>query len=167
MSVLFIDACVRENSRTRELALGVLDGIGGERESVELWETPAAPLDRASLEKRTKLAASGRFDDPIFQNARRFAAADEIVVAAPYWDLSFPAVLKAYFESVCVIGVTFDYDESGKPFGLCRAKRLVYVTTAGGVNVPLDFGYGYVKALCERFFGIEEVSLVKAEGLDI
>ena len=167
MTVLFIDACMRDNSRTRALANEVLSRIGGDAARVELRKTPVPPLDGESLARRTELAAEGRFDDPIFENARRFAAADEIVVAAPYWDLSFPAALKAYVESVCVVGVTFAYDEFGSPFGLCRAKRLIYVTTAGGDDVPTDFGFGYVKALCERFFGIPRVDLVKAEGLDI
>ena len=167
MSVLFIDACARRDSRTRRLALAVLDQIGAEYDSLELANDGPAPLDTESLEKRTALAAAGRFDDPTFRFARQFAAADEIVVAAPYWDLSFPAMLKAYIESVCVVGLTFAYDDRGAPFGLCRAKRLIYVTTAGGANVPLDFGFGYVKALCERFFGIGDVRLVKADGLDI
>ena len=167
MSILFIDACVRDNSRTRALALGVLSRLDGDVTAIELRKTPVPPLDGVSLDRRTRLAAEGRFDDPMFDNARRFAAADEIVVAAPYWDLSFPAALKAFFESVCVIGLTFAYDERGVPCGLCRAKRLIYVTTAGGCDVPLDFGFGYVKALCERFFGIADVTLVKAEGLDM
>ena len=167
MSILFIDACMRDNSRTRALANEVLSRLDGEVTAIELSKTPVPPLDRASLDRRTELAAAGRFDDPMFENARRFAAADEIVVAAPYWDLSFPAALKAFFESVCVIGLTFAYDERGIPYGLCRAKRLIYVTTAGGCGVPLDFGFGYVKALCERFYGITDVALVKAEGLDM
>ena len=167
MSILFIDACVRDGSRTRALANEVLSRLDGGVTTVELRKTPAQGLDRASLERRTALAAEGRFDDPMSENARRFAAADEIVVAAPYWELSFPAALKAFFESVCVVGLTFAYDEQGIPCGLCRAKRLIYVTTAGGTNIPLDFGFGYVRALCERFFGIAEVALVKAEGLDI
>lgn len=46
------------------------------------------------------------------------------------------------------------------------AKKLYYVTTAGG---PLDerFGYGYIKTLALDYFGIKETSLIKAEMLDI
>jgi len=36
------------------------------------------------------LIAAGSFDDPMFALARQFAAADEVVIAAPLWDLSFP-----------------------------------------------------------------------------
>ena len=99
--------------------------------------------------------------------ACQFAEADIIVVAAPYWDLSFPAILKAYFEQINVLGLTFEYTEDGFPRGLCKAKKLIYVTTAGGPIISDEFGYGYVKALAQNFYGISNVCQVKAEGLDV
>ena len=33
--------------------------------------------------------------------------------------------------------------------------------------VPEEFGFGYVKALAQNFYGIDEVELIKATGLDI
>ena len=39
-----------------------------------------------------------------------------IVIAAPYWDLSFPAVLKTYLEQINVLGVTFDYSDDGHEY---------------------------------------------------
>ena len=103
----------------------------------------------------------------MFTLARQFAAADEIVIAAPYWDLSFPAVLKQYIEQINVVGITFRYTPEGIPEGLCRASRLTYVMTAGGEFVPEEYGFGYMKALAESFYGIPEVQLIKAVGLDI
>ena len=98
--------------------------------------------------------------------ANQFAAADAIVIAAPYWDLAFPSKVRAYLEEVTVSGITFRYGEYGIPQGLCRAKRLVYVTTAGG-PIFQNYGYEYIKALAQGFYGIPNVSIVKAEGLDI
>ena len=63
-------------------------------------------------------------------------------------------------------GVTFRYGNNGVPQGLCRAKRLIYVTTAGG-PIFQNFGFSYVEALAKGFYGIQDVRLVKAEGLDI
>ena len=103
----------------------------------------------------------------MFDLARQFAAAEEIVIAAPYWDLSFPASLKQYLEQINVVGIAFRYTQEGLPESLCRAKRLYYVTTAGGNYVPEEFGYGYVKALAQGYYGIPDVRLVKATGLDI
>lgn len=53
------------------------------------------------------------------------------------------------------------------PIPLCNAKKLYYVTTAGGNYVPDEFGLGYVKALAEGYYGIQDVELIKAVGLDI
>ena len=33
--------------------------------------------------------------------------------------------------------------------------------------MPEEFGYGYVKALAQNFYGIKNVELIKATGLDI
>ena len=41
------------------------------------------------------------------------------------------------------------------------------MTTAGGVFVPTEFGFGYVKALAQSFYGIQDVRLIQAAGLDI
>ena len=87
-------------------------------------------------------------------------------MAAPYWDLAFPAKMRAYLEEITVSGITFRYGADGIPQGLCRAKSLIYVTTAGGPMIQ-NFGFEYVKSLAHAFYGIADVRLVKAEGLDI
>ncbi|MBQ3390776.1 MAG: NAD(P)H-dependent oxidoreductase [Clostridia bacterium] len=167
MPILFINACVRPQSRTRRIAEYLLDRLSGETETLTLEREPIAPLDNALLERRTALLEQGRFDDPMLRYARQFAQADEIVIAAPYWDLSFPASLKAYFEAINAVGVTFAYDAQGVPHGLCRAKRLFYLTTAGGPILSDDLGYGYVRLLCSAFYGIADIHYLKAEGLDL
>ena len=164
---LFINACARKNSRTRRLAKALLAKRGKPFEEVCLYGIDFPLTDGEYLEKRDLLIGKGRFDDPLFALARQFAAADDIIIAATYWDLSFPAVLKQYFEHINVLGVTFYYNDEGVPKGLCRAKRLTYVTTAGGNYVPDDYGFGYVRELCRAFYGISEVKLIKAAGLDI
>ena len=50
---------------------------------------------------------------------------------------------------------------------MCKAKKLYYVTTAGGFIGQNDFGFAYVNALAQNFFGITEVHRYAAEGLDI
>ncbi len=165
--VLFIDACVREASRTRQLANHALGKLQGNVTAVELAAERIPPLDAKSLAYREAAVEKGNFSDRMFRYARQFAQADEIVIAAPYWDLSFPAVLKAYFEQISVSGITFRYAQDGRVIGLCRAKRVFYVTTAGAPELPDEFGYGYVKALCGFYYGIPETVLFQASGLDI
>ena len=167
MNTLLINACVRAQSRTKRLAEHLLRRLGGTTEELRLEELVFPKVDEAFLRRRDALIAAGRFDDPLFAPARQFAQAEQIVIAAPYWDLSFPASLKQYFEQINVLGITFEYTPEGTPLGLCKAKRLFYVTTAGGAFVPMEFGFGYVKALAQSFYGIKDVRLIQAAGLDL
>ena len=165
MSILFINACIRKNSRTLTLAKSVMKDMSGEIEELNLSLENIEPLDVELLEKRERLIEEGKFDDPMLRYARQFAKADEIVIAAPFWDLSFPAKLKIYLEQIAVSDVTFKYID-GRPTGLCKAKKLTYVTTSGG-PVFDDFGYAYVKTLAQKFYGIEKTVTVRAENLDV
>ena len=166
--ILFVNGCVRENSRTLELAQAVLAKEIDQIEEIRLYPDGPEGLDAEKLALRDEVLANGNLDHPMLRWARQFAEAETIVIAAPYWDLAFPAKVRAYLEEVTVSGVTFRYGENSIPQGLCKAKRLIYVTTAGGpIFEHFNFGFDYVKALAQGFYGIPEISLVKAEGLDI
>ena len=163
---LYINCCVREESRTERLAQAVLQKLGGVFTELNLYNENLKPLDGEMLNKRTALIEQGDYSDPMFDYAKQFASADTIVIAAPYWDLSFPASLKTYIENIYVTGIVSAYNESGLPVGLCKATELYYVTTAGGPYDP-TYSYGYIESLAKNFFGIPETHLVKAEMLDI
>lgn len=165
--ILYINACVREKSRTRRIAEYLFSKMNDMIEEVRTAELQLPETDQAFLTNRDRLIAERKFDAPCFDLARQFAGADTIVIAAPYWDLSFPASLKKYFEHINVIDVTFGYSSEGVPLSLCRAKKLFYITTAGGKIVSDEYGFGYVKALSDRFYMIPEIMQIKAEGLDI
>lgn len=166
-SILFVNACVRPNSRTKELADFVLSRLDGSVKEVTLTNEVIEPLNWETLQLRDSAIKAKDYSGTLFRYARDFAEADCIVVAAPYWDLAFPATLKQYFEAVTVTGLTYRYTPEGVPEGLCRAKRLIYVTTAGGSVYPFNFGFDYVKALAQGFYGIKDVLFCKAEKLDI
>ena len=163
---LYINCCVREESRTDRLARAVLQKLGGNFTELKLYEENLKPLDRGTLNKRTALIEQGDYSDPMFDYAKQFATADNIVIAAPYWDLSFPATLKIYIENIYVTGIVSAYNENGLPVGLCKAKELYYVTTAGGPYDP-TYSYGYIESLAKKFFGIPETHLIEVEMLDI
>lgn len=165
--ILFVNACVRRDSRTKRLADALLAKASEEITEVKLEECNFPVANEEFLKKRDGLIAERRWDNPMFDLARQFSGADRIVIAAPYWDLSFPASLKQYFEQINVMGITFEYSPEGTPIPLCRAEKLYYVTTAGGAFIPEEFGFGYVKALAQGFYGIKDVIEIKAAGLDI
>ena len=114
-------------------------------------------LDRDELIKRDRLSKEG-FNDRMFDLAKQFKDADEILIAAPFWDLSFPALLKNYIERVSVAGLTFKYTLTGS-VGLCKAKRILYFSTCGGFTNGRHLGYEYIKAVgeCEVTAGDIEV----------
>lgn len=165
--VLLINACARPQSRTLALATKAAQTISDNFEMLNLYEEDLKPLDYDELSKREEFIEKSDFSDNMFRFAKQFRKADEIVIAAPYWDLSFPAILKCYIEAICVNGLAFRYNEKGVPEGLCMAKRLIYVTTAGGFIPENNYGYNYVKQLCTELFGIKNTVCIKAEGLDI
>lgn len=165
--MLLINACDRKTSRTLTLAEYVLKRIGGSFQRIDLFKEQLLPLDSALCDKRSCLMAEGKLSDPYFRYAKAFREAETIVIAAPLWDFSFPAVLKVFMEHVTVADLTFKYNEKGIPEGLCKAKRLIYVTTAGGRIGNLHLGYQYIETLSKVLFSIPDVLCISAEGLDI
>ena len=172
-NLLFINSCVRgERSRTLKLARRFLAGYQKAHPDTvitqrDLCAERLQPQYPEILAERDALWNAGRLDQPMFEPARQFAAADKIVVAAPFWDLCFPAVLKIYLERVTVADITFGYDAQGAMVGRCRASKLLYITTRGGnyAGTELEMGTPIMKALC-AMYGIPELVTLAAEGLD-
>ncbi len=179
MKVLYVNACVRgEESRTAKLANRLLEKLKENSgvatltaeplviEEVRLLNEPLEPLNPETLAKRTALIEAGDYSDDMFRYAKQFAAADVIVIAAPYWDLNFPALLKIYLENIYVTGIVSQYGADGMPEGMCNAKTLYYVTTAGGPYEP-KYSYGLLHDMAVNFFGIGDTKLISADMLDV
>ena len=174
--LLFINACVRgQKSRTLQLArrfLGAWQHAHPEAVITErdLCRDRLSPQYPEILEERDALWSAGKLDDPLFQPARQFAAAGRIVIAAPFWDLSFPAILKIYLERISVTNITFGYDDLGRSVGLCKADKLLLITTRGGdFSIPeiswMEMGARQLEALC-AMYGIPSFQCLTAQGLD-
>ena len=174
MKLLFVDCCISqrgEESRTRALAEAYLEAYMNRHPEAELETVipeellALAPFDVEMLEERDALAQSGQFDDHVFDMARQFQEADAIVVAAPYWDMSYPAALKVYIEHISAVGLTYHYEMDGV-HGDCRGKYLVYLTSGGDFEHEDSIGVMHWRQLCS-LFGIERFEYVFAGGLDI
>ena len=169
--ILLVNACVKKNSRTKRIADKLIEKLS-KKTSEEIFEVKLENIsfpktDEKFLAYRDDCIARGDFSDVYFNLAKTFAKADTIVIAAPYYDLSFPASLKQYVEHINVLGITFEYTDEGYPKSLCNAHKLYYVTTAGGCFVPEEFGYGYIKTLAQNFYGIQDCEKIQAVGLDV
>ena len=164
---LFINAAFRSDSRTLRLAKAYLKKCDGAVCEIDLGTTVVRPLDAQSLAAYNQSVAAHCFDDTMFDFAKQFAAADQIVIAAPFWNFSIPAVLHGYLELVCTQGITFDLSPEGCYYSKCKAKKLVYITTSGGFIPQEDHAFGYIRSLAKAFWNDPDVQYVKAEGLDI
>lgn len=163
--ILYVNACSRKVSRTNRLAKVLLSQLG-EYTELKLDELGLLPLNGERLEARADLISKGDYKNELFALSNQFAGADTIVIAAPFWDNSFPTILKMYIENIYVTGIVTKYGMDGQPQGLCKAKKLFYVTTAGGPYNP-RYSYEYIEDLAKNMFGIKDTELIYAENLDI
>lgn len=71
-------------------------------------------------------------DPMVAEHAAILKSAQAMVVVYPTWWSAQPAVLKGWFERVCVPGVGFSFDDRGKlQRGLPNLRRLVGISTYG------------------------------------
>ena len=169
-TVLYVDCCIRrENSRTKRLADAFLSALPADCrvEHLDLMAEDLSYFKESYFAQREQLLAAGERDHPRFRYAHQFSEADLIVMAAPFWDLAFPALLKVYIEQISVDGITFGSTEAGLQ-GLCRASHLVFLTTRGGFYTgdAMEMGSRYLDAL-HSFFGIGAYTCIAADGMDV
>ena len=164
MKRLIIDCCIREKeSGTKLLLDNYLKDTSGDNHYLNLMKLDLKPLNINDLKYRDECLINKK-NDKIFDLAKDFVTYDEIVIAAPYWDLSFPSLLKVYFEHISVVGITFTYQES-IPIGLSKAERMIYLSTCGG-KIQEHLGYLYTKKLMEMF-GIKKSYNFYIDSLDL
>ena len=169
-TLLYVDCCIRrEASRTRKMAEAFLGNLpdGWTVETVTLMDEPLLPLQEGWFWQREELLKAGDFHHRRFDYAWQFQKADAILIAAPFYDLSIPALLKVYIENVSVDGITFLCDAQGLR-GNCRARSMTFLTSRGGFydGSPDEMGSRYMEAMC-RFFGTGVYRCVAADGVDM
>ncbi|MCW8279160.1 FMN-dependent NADH-azoreductase [Pseudomonas sp. PCH199] len=116
-----------------------------------------AELRNAAQQHEAELSAS---------TLAEFLAADAVVIAAPMYNFTIPTQLKAWIDRIAVAGQTFRYTEAG-PEGLCGGKKVVIVSTSGGLHAGQATGVAheeYLKVLF-GFIGITDIEFVRAHGL--
>lgn len=165
--LVFINACIRgQDSRTLSLARPMLAALEKNYTITQIDLTEASLMPVTAPLFRERGNGISPEDDA---NGRLVAEADRIVIAAPFWDMSFPSVLKAFIEHISVPDITFCNNPDGTTRGNCKAEKLLYITTRGmeietGSN--LDQGSSYLKAL-SWLWGFGEVITVAARGMDV
>ena len=163
--LIIIDSRMRRESRTRVILEAAKEVLVSryDIETIDVNSAALPPLTPEALKERT----DGRIPEKAVAVAEKIAAADRLVIAAPFWDMSFPAALKAFFENLSLYGITFT-DDGTTCTGLCRCGKVLYITTRG-MDIPTgdsrDQGSSYLKAL-SSLWGLGEVITVAAWNLD-
>ena len=88
-----------------------------------------------------------------------------IVMGIPIYNFSVPASVKAYFDLIARVGITFKYTDKG-PVGLFENKKVYVVITSGGTGFmsDADFASAYIKHFL-AFIGITDVNFISADQL--
>ncbi|HHT36606.1 MAG: FMN-dependent NADH-azoreductase [Candidatus Wallacebacter cryptica] len=138
--------------------------------TLDLYAEKIQWLTEEDLKNAFKPDAADDRNHPVLKYAHQFAEADKYVIAEPLWNLGIPAILKAYFDYVCIPGITFKYTEQGA-VGLCKGKKAVNIVTRGGLysDSPAreyELGDRYVWTIM-RFLGINDYETIFADGLDL
>lgn len=163
--LFYVDACLREGSNTKKIADAIFDELSDkyEMETVRLSDCSFPIVNNDILNDR----ANGIVPEEYVEMAKKLAAADRLVIAAPFWDMSFPSALKVFFENMSLFNVTFTSDDK-ECFGLCKAEKVLYITTRG-MNIStgddLEQATPYIKAL-SKLWGLGELYVVSAQNMD-
>lgn len=164
-NIIFIDACMRAGSRTKRIAERIIEELSGRYriETIRLGEAEYPVVDNRILEERN----NGTVPKAHAELSGRIAAADRIVIAAPFWDMSFPSALKVFFENMSLFGITFDSNDK-ECYGLCKAEKVMYITTRGmdiSTGDPLEQATPYIMAL-SHLWGWGELTVISAQNMD-
>ena len=165
--LVVIDACIRQDqSRTWRIAEPIV-GVLMKRYETTIYHLPMmdgiVPLNPGTFWER----GDGQTPQWAIDCARTIADADRILIAAPFWDMSFPAVLKAFFEQTSLCDITFA-DNGKECVGLCKCEKVLYVTTRGmdiSTGDPLEQATPYLKAI-SHLWGLGEIICVSAQNMD-
>ncbi|BFT74174.1 NAD(P)H-dependent oxidoreductase [Paenibacillus sp. P36] len=120
------------------------------------------PFHQLKKEEQNKLNRMGELVD-------QFVDADKYVFVNPMWNFSFPPVMKAYIDSICVAGKTFKYTNNG-PIGLLKDKKAVHIQASGnfyaqgGPFAEFEIGHRHLKKIME-FFAVPSFEGIFIEGV--
>lgn len=177
MKLLHIDSSILgDNSASRQLSREVVQAWQAADASIEVVYRDLAADAISHFSAATLLAAGTAeeardavqaFEAKLSQETLdEFLAADAVVIGAPMYNFSVPTQLKAWIDRVAVAGKTFRYSEAG-PEGLCGNKKVILVSTAGGLHAGQATGAGHEDFLKVflGFIGVTDLEIVRAHGL--
>ena len=168
--ILFINSCYNyEKSRTLYLAKKIFEKFDIDSnfdfEEVKLKDLHLLPLSEEKLNTRFDLKNKNLFDMDMLTYSKKVLSADIVVIAAPYYDFSYPSILKLFIENISVPNLMYNYTKDGYT-GYARGRKFIYITTRGS-NLPDEEDFGYLNLdRMFKLYGFKESQLIGFGGTD-
>lgn len=175
--ILYIKANAKPEgaSRTFKISDGFIEAYkhshpGDEIITLDLYEEGIGLLSAEDINTVFGPKTDESKNHPILKYAYQFVEAEKYVIAEPMWNLSIPAILKAYIDYICVTGITFKYTAEG-PVGLCTGKKAINISARGGQYsvepfASFEMGDRYLRTIF-GFLGITDFTTISADELDV
>lgn len=181
MKLLHVDASILgANSISRQLSAAIVKRLRDANPALDVihHDLGAEPIGHltgahlAAAQGATPEEPSLQRDLALGQKALAdFLAADVVVIGAPMYNFSVSSQLKAWIDRISVAGKTFRYTAKG-PEGLASGKRMIIASSRGGFYGPqtptasFDHQETYLRGVF-GFFGIKDVTFIRAEGVNV
>ena len=139
---------------------------------INLFEQCIPEIDGNMLAARGVLAQGTPFTDLSAEQQKQIVVSrtlleqfmdhDKYVFITPLWNLTFPARMKLYLDTLCVAGTTFRYTENG-PVGLLEGKKALHIHAAGGIYNGETYATRILHDIL-GLIGIKDVQTLCIEG---
>ena len=181
MKLLHVDSSILEGkaSVSRQLSAEIVAGWRARHSdtTVEYLDLAAEPPNHFGADAmgirgdgQDEPSEAQRHENEVSERlVAQFLDADVVVIGAPFYNFGVPTQLKAWIDRLAQTGRTFRYTENG-PEGLAGGKTVVIASARGGVYSETEAGRAlehqesYLKTVF-GFFGIDDVRVVRAEGV--
>lgn len=164
--IVYLNCCIRgDESRTLKIASPIIEDI---KKYAEIIEINVAELDLKPYNKeRYDSKVKGNFNPEYFEYSKLISESDGLIIASPFWDMSFPSQLKTFLEAVSLFDVMFVSNDK-ECIGIAKCPFLLYITTRGmniSLGDKLEQATPYLKALC-WLWGIKQFECIDASNFD-
>lgn len=184
-TVLYITANPNDETKSFSMATGKAfieeykaNNATDEVVHIDLFKENIPQIDADVFSGWEKLGTGSKFEDLTEQEQSKvarlgqlneqFITADKYVFVTPFWNFSYPPVMKAYLDAVSVAGKSFKYGENGQPIGLLTDKKAVHIQARGGYyseapTAQLEMGQRHLEIMM-NFFGVPSFEGIFVEG---
>jgi FMN-dependent NADH-azoreductase len=178
MNILHIDASASDiaTSHTRRLSSDLVERLkaGNTGATIVYRDLVSDQLPHVDMTIRHAWMPENNGDATLAETMKRskalvdeLKAADVVVIGSPMYNFTVPSTLKAWIDHVSIAGQTFSYTAEG-PKGLLSGKAYLVLSSGGiysqGPFAANDHLSTYLEAIV-RFLGIEDVEVIRAEGV--